>query len=80
MLAPVLEEVAKLLQGQVSIYSLNIDENPHTPSQYGVLSIPTLLLFEKGSLKETKVGVQTKDALLGWLNFSESTAALPPSL
>ena len=67
MLAPILEEVSTTLAGKVAVYSLNIDENPHTPSQYGVLSIPTLLLFDKGALKETKVGVQTKESLLKWL-------------
>jgi thioredoxin 1 len=67
MLAPILEEVATALEGQVKVYSLNIDDNPHTPSQYGVMSIPTLLLFQQGQLKDTKVGVHQKQALLDWV-------------
>lgn len=67
MLAPVVEEASVILGSEAHFYSMNIDENPLTPSEYGVLSIPTLMLFWKGELVDTRVGIQTLDSLVAWV-------------
>ena len=67
MLAPVVEEASVVLGSAAHFYSMNIDENPLTPSEYGVLSIPTLMLFWKGELVDTRVGIQALDNLVAWV-------------
>ncbi len=66
-IAPVLEEMAKELQGKLTIAKVNIDHNPQTPSKYGVRGIPTLILFKNGQVAGTKVGTAPKTALLDWV-------------
>jgi thioredoxin 1 len=68
MLAPVLDEMAAELEGLVKIVKVNIDENPNTPSLYGVRSIPTLVMFKGGQAVSTKVGVLPKSKLVEWVN------------
>lgn len=60
---PILEEVAKELEGKVKIGKLNVDENPNTAAQYGVMSIPTLILFKGGVIVKQMIGVQSKETL-----------------
>lgn len=67
MIAPILEEVAEELGDTVIISKLNIDENPETPALLGVRSIPTLMIFKDGKMVGTKVGVQSKSALIDWI-------------
>jgi thioredoxin 1 len=67
MIAPILEEVAKELEGKVKILKLNIDENPSMPAQLGVRSIPTLALFKNGQAISTKVGLVTKTKIIEWV-------------
>ena len=68
-LTPILEELSvELQQSGVTIAKVNIDENPETPSKYGIMSIPTLLLFKEGKLVSTQVGVLDKDNLKEWVN------------
>lgn len=67
MIAPILEEVAAELGDTVIISKLNIDENPETPALLGVRSIPTLMIFKNGKMVGTKVGMQSKAALLEWI-------------
>lgn len=67
MIAPILEELSEELGDAVVIAKMNIDENPHTPAQLGVRSIPTLMLFKNGEVVDTKVGVQSKSALAAWV-------------
>ena len=67
MIAPILEEVAVELGDTVIISKLNIDENPETPALLGVRSIPTLMIFKDGKMVGTKVGMQSKAALLEWI-------------
>ena len=65
---PVVEEALGDLGDRVIGVSVNIDDNPETPSQYGVMSIPTLLLFKGGQLVDTMVGSQnTKENLTHWI-------------
>ena len=66
-LSPVLDEAATELDGKVKVAKVNIDENPMTPSKYGVRGIPTLMVFKGGELKATRVGGISKQELLKWV-------------
>ncbi|MCX4079213.1 thioredoxin [Rickettsia rhipicephali] len=70
MLTPIIDEINKELQGKVKVLKMNIDENPNTPSEYGIRSIPTIMLFKNGEQKDTKIGLQQKKSLLDWINKS----------
>jgi thioredoxin 1 len=67
MIGPFLEEVAGAMGDKLSIAKVNIDENPMSPSKYGVRGIPTLLLFKDGKVVDTKVGAMPKTQLMQWL-------------
>lgn len=68
MIAPALEEISAELDGKVKIAKLNIDENPELAAQFGVRSIPTLLIFKGGEVADMKVGAAPKTALSHWIN------------
>ncbi|GLK73884.1 thioredoxin [Ancylobacter dichloromethanicus] len=68
MVAPVLDEIAGELGDKVKIVKLNVDENPATASKYGIMSIPTLLLFKDGQLASRQVGAAPKAKMLQWVN------------
>jgi thioredoxin 1 len=70
MLAPILDQLSEEMEGKVKIVKMNIDENPETPSKFGVRGIPTMLLFKEGKQIATKVGVQPKNVLQEWINSS----------
>lgn len=70
MLSPILDQLSEEMAGKVKIVKMNIDENPETPSKFGVRGIPTMLLFKEGKQIATKVGVQPKNALQEWINSS----------
>lgn len=63
MIAPVLEELDKELNGSAKIVKVNVDENPQTASQFGIMSIPTLVLFKDGAKVDQVIGFQPKDLL-----------------
>lgn len=63
-IAPVLEEIAKELGTQVAIYKVNVDDNPKSPSQYGVRAIPNLVIFKGGAEVDRVVGAVPKDQLV----------------
>jgi len=62
-LAPIVDQLAAEYNGKLTVAKVDIDENPMTPSKFMVRGIPTLLLFKDGDLKETVVGLETKDRL-----------------
>jgi thioredoxin 1 len=62
-LGPIVEEVAEHFQGQIKVSKLNIDDNPKVTAQYGVMSIPTLILFKEGKAIERLVGLVAKERL-----------------
>lgn len=68
MIAPVLDEIAKDYVGKITVAKLNIDDNPNTPSHYGVRGIPTLMLFKNGEVEATKVGALTKSQLAAFID------------
>lgn len=63
---PIVEDVAKQFEGtaSVKVAKLNVDENPMTAQQFGVMSIPTLIIFKNGTLAEQMIGLQTKQTLI----------------
>ena len=67
-IAPVLEELENDFDGQLKVAKVDVDANPETAQRFGVRSIPTLLLFSDGELRETTVGVQPKPALEALVN------------
>jgi len=66
-IAPALEELSGELGGKLTIAKLNIDENPGTPSKFGVRGIPTLMLFKDGQVAATKIGALPKNKLQEWI-------------
>ncbi len=67
MIAPSLDEISKELDGKVTIAKVNIDENPMTPSKFGVRGIPTLMIFKDGKLVSTQVGAMAKNRIDSWI-------------
>ena len=71
-IAPILEELAATSGGRVELAKLNVDENPQVASDYGVLSLPTVILFADGEPRETVVGARSRKhferALAPWLS------------
>ena len=68
MIAPVLEELSDEYQDRLRVAKLNVDENPAIQERFGIRSIPTLMLFKDGELKEKVVGVQSKSQLNSLIN------------
>ena len=66
-IGPVLEEISEEMKDQVVIAKHNIDQEPNTPTKYGIKGIPTMLLFKGGELKATKVGATTKSNIVSWI-------------
>ena len=66
-IGPALEEISNEMSEKVTISKLNIDENPQTPSKYGVKGIPTLMLFNNGEIVSTKVGALPKSKIVEWI-------------
>jgi thioredoxin 1 len=67
MIAPVLDQIAQEYEGKLRIVKLNIDENPQTPQKFNIRSIPTLLLFNQGSVAAQQVGAVGKAQLESFL-------------
>ncbi|MBI3172540.1 MAG: thioredoxin [Chloroflexi bacterium] len=68
MLDPVVKQLAQDWQGKVKVVKLDADQNPNIMVQYGVMGIPTLMLFKSGEIKDRITGYQTKDKLVGRLS------------
>jgi len=68
MIAPALEEIAGAMGDKVKIVKLNVDENPGVASKYGIMSIPTLMIFKNGELASRQVGAAPKQKLEQWIN------------
>lgn len=66
-IAPSLEALAKDMGDKVTVAKINIDENPMTPSKYGVRGIPTLMLFKDGQVAATKIGALPQSKLFEWV-------------
>ena len=64
MVGPVVEEIAQEQAGNIKVLKLNVDDNPETARSYGVMSIPTLMVFASGEEKKRLVGARGKSQLL----------------
>ncbi|GHU93640.1 thioredoxin [Deltaproteobacteria bacterium] len=60
---PIIDDLAAEYEGRVRIYKMNVDENPATPTKFGIRAIPTLILFNKGDIVEQITGAVTKAAM-----------------
>ena len=67
MIAPALDEISKEMAGKVKIVKMNVDENQQVPVQFGIRSIPTLMIFKDGKLAAQKVGAASKGDLSKWI-------------
>jgi thioredoxin 1 len=68
MIAPVLDEIADAYKGKLRIAKLNVDENQATPAKFNIRSIPTLMVFDKGSVTAQKIGAVSKSQLVAFLD------------
>ena len=68
MITPIVEELAKEYSGKIKIGKLNVEESPKTPSQYGVMSIPSLIFFKEGKVMGQVVGALNKAELKKKIN------------
>jgi len=66
-IGPTLEEISEEMANEIIVAKHNIDNEPNTPTKYGVRGIPTMLLFKGGELKSTKVGATTKSNIVSWI-------------
>lgn len=67
MMSPVVDQIASEMNGKIKVVKINIDENPNTPTRYGIRGIPTFMVFKNGQLVETKVGGMSKAQLSNWV-------------
>lgn len=63
IVSPIVEELAKEYAGKLKVLKLNVDDNPKTASKYGIMSIPSLLIFKKGEVAKTMIGAAGKENL-----------------
>ncbi|MFB3062605.1 MAG: thioredoxin [Candidatus Binatia bacterium] len=63
-IAPIVETLAKEYEGKLKVAKINVDDNPLTPSRYGVRGIPNLMIFKDGTVKEQIVGAASKSRLV----------------
>ena len=68
MIGPILEEISDEMSNEVTIAKHNIDEEPNTPTKYGVRGIPTMMLFKEGRLIDQKVGTLPKSSINEWID------------
>lgn len=64
MVSPVVDEIGTEKAGEVNVYKLNVDESPEIAQRYGVMSIPSLIVFENGEVKNMTMGAQPKQQIL----------------
>jgi thioredoxin 1 len=67
-IAPALEEISQEYEGKIKIAKVNVDDNPISPSKFGVRGIPALFLFKGGEMVSTKTGAAPKSVLQSWID------------
>ena len=67
-ISPILSEIAKEYENKITIAKINIDNNPEVPSKYGIMSIPTLILFNNGKMVGSQIGLLEKQTITDWIN------------
>ncbi len=66
-IAPVLDDIANEYDGKIIVAKMDIDDNPKTPTKFGIRGVPTILLFKDGSVEDTKVGALSKAELTNFI-------------
>jgi|TARA_B110001450_G_scaffold81080_1_gene76872 thioredoxin 1 len=66
-LGPILEKLSDDFHDKVEIKKINIDENPEAPANFGIRSIPTMILFKDGKIVDTKIGVSGEQDIKNWI-------------
>ena len=67
-IGPSLEEISEEMGDKITVAKVNIDENPEVPSNYGIMSIPTLILFKNGKSVSSQIGLVEKSFLTKWID------------
>ena len=75
MLAPVIEEIANEYEGKVKVGKVNVDDERELALQFGVNSIPTVMVFQKGEIKATYVGYRPKEEIEQLLKYNKAPQA-----
>ena len=65
---PIIEDVATTFEGKAKVGKVNVDENPQTAGKYGIMSIPTLMIFKGGIVVKQLIGLQSKEMIVSELN------------
>lgn len=68
MIAPVLEKVSEEMDGKVAFYNVDVDENPELAQEYGIMSIPALVVLKSGVMQDMQVGYQPKEGIKAFIN------------
>lgn len=68
MQGPVIEEVAAAMEGKAKVGKVDVDACPETAGKYEIMSVPTLIIFQKGEIKYRTSGLQSKDSLINEIN------------
>ena len=79
MVAPIVDEIANEFEGKIKVFKLNTDENPNVASQYGIRSIPTLMIFKGGQKVDTVVGAVPQTTLSGPITKDLRAPPPPPA-
>lgn len=66
-MAPVVDKIAAEKKDVLKVVKMNIEENPDTPTKYGIRGIPTFMIFKNGQLVDTKVGGMSQDQMASWI-------------
>ena len=72
MVAPILEELAKDMADKIEIAKVNVDDNQEIAVRYGIMSIPTLILFRNGNIVDQSIGAASKNKMVEWINSALS--------
>ena len=67
-LEPILEKISTEFEGKIAVKKINIDENPSAPANFGIRSIPTIMIFKNGAVADTKIGLSSEADLKDWIN------------
>ena len=65
---PIIEDIATTFEGKAKVGKVNVDENPETAGKYGIMSIPTLMIFKGGIVVKQLIGLQSKEMIVSELN------------
>ena len=64
MMSPIVEEIAKELEGKIKVFKVDTDEEQELAIKYGIMSIPTFMVFKNGKVEKTAVGMRDKEELI----------------